>query len=161
MTDAAISYELLAEVSQLQTRYARCIDAGALEDWPEFFTHDGFYKVTSAENHRAGLEAGLIWLDGKGMIRDRVTALRDANIYERHSYRHLLGQPYIAGEAQGEVLAETSFLVARIMRDGQTDLFASGSYHDRLRRDGCGWRLARREVICDSSHIDTLLGLPL
>jgi anthranilate 1,2-dioxygenase small subunit len=161
MKDTAVSHDQLAAISQLQTRYARCIDSDALEDWPGFFSEDGFYKVTTAENHRAGLVAGLIWLDGNGMIRDRVTALREANIYERHSYRHIIGQPFVTEQDGDIVQAETSFLVVRITRDGLTELFASGCYHDSLRSVGGEWKLARRVVVCDSSHIDTLLGLPL
>lgn len=161
MKDAAVTSDLLAEIGQLQTRYARCIDADRLEDWPGFFTDDGFYSVTSAENHRAGLEAGLIWLDGRGMIEDRITALREANIYERHGYRHIIGQPFVSGQENGEVLTETPFLVVRITRDGATDLFTTGVYEDRLRREDGTLKIARRVAVCDSSHIDTLLGLPL
>lgn len=162
MKDVDVTSDQLVAISQLQNRYARCIDADRLEDWPDFFTDDGFYSVTSAENHRAGLPAGLIWLDGIGMIRDRVTALRDANIYERHAYRHILGQPYVDGrDEHGDTRVETSFFVVRITRDGQTDVFASGCYHDSLREVDGALKFARRVVVCDSSHIDTLLGLPL
>ncbi len=66
------------------------------------------------------------------MVRDRVAALREANIYERQSYRHIVGMPAILGEDDGTVRAETPFLVARIMRDGTTDLFATGRYLDLL-----------------------------
>ena len=57
------------------------------------------------------------------MLRDRVSALREANIYERHGYRHILGAPFIVGDRSGAgadavVDSETPFLVARIMRDG-------------------------------------------
>jgi anthranilate 1,2-dioxygenase small subunit len=162
MTDGTVTSDLLVDISQFHTRYARCIDADRIEEWPDFFTEDGFYSVTSAENRRAGLEAGLIWLDGIGMIRDRVTALRDANIYERHSYRHILGQPFVITEGGGDDIgAETSFFVVRITRDGTTDIFASGCYIDSLRSVDGQLKLSRRVVVCDSSHIDTLLGLPL
>jgi len=51
--------------------------------------------------------------------------------------------------------------VVRITRDGVTDMFASGCYYDCLRREAGGLRFSSRVVVCDSSHIDTLLGLPL
>ena len=66
------------------------------------------------------------------MLQDRVSALREANIYERQSYRHILGQPSILHENGGEVRSETSFLVARIVQDGDTDIFATGRYLDLL-----------------------------
>jgi len=43
------------------------------------------YKVTTAANHREGLEAGIIFANSRGMLADRVSALREANIYERQS----------------------------------------------------------------------------
>lgn len=149
-------------IARAQAAYARCIDADELERWPDFFTEKCFYLVTHAEAHREGLEAGMIWADNRDMLVDRVTALREANIYERHAYRHILGQPFLLDEpADGEVCAETSFLVVRIMRDGSSDLFASGRYLDRYDLESEEPRLAERTVVCDSSRIDTLLALPL
>lgn len=148
-------------IGRAQARYVRCIDDGPLEAWPDFFTDDCRYRVTTADNHRRGLPAGLIWADTKGMLHDRVSALREANIYEPHSYRHMLGQPAILAESGAEVESETSFLVLRITGGGPTDVFASGRYLDRyLVRDGEAL-LRERVVVCDSSEIDTLLALPL
>jgi anthranilate 1,2-dioxygenase small subunit len=148
-------------IGQAQAAYARCIDSDRLEEWPDFFTEKCFYTVTTADNHREGLEAGLIWADTRGMLTDRVSALREANIYERHGYRHILGQPFIEEDDGREVRSETPFLVVRIMRDGSSDLFASGRYLDRYLVEGEAVLLAERVVVCDSSRIDTLLALPL
>jgi anthranilate 1,2-dioxygenase small subunit len=151
----------LPAILDAQARYARCLDDGPLEAWPDFFTEDAFYKITTADNHRRGLEAGLIWADNRRMLQDRVSALRHANIYERQSYRHVLGLPLLGSQAGGEAQSETAFVALRIVRDGATDVFASGRYLDRWRRDGQAVRLAERVVVCDSSRIDTLLALPL
>jgi hypothetical protein len=56
---------------------------------------------------------------------------------------------------------ETPFLVVRTMRDGRMDLFAAGRYRDRLQEDAGRLRFAERIVICDSSHFDTLVAIPL
>jgi anthranilate 1,2-dioxygenase small subunit len=151
----------LVAILEAQARYARCLDDGPLEAWPAFFTEDAFYKITTADNHRRGLEAGLIWADNRRMLQDRVSALRHANIYERQSYRHLLGLPLVGAQADGEAESETPFVALRIVRDGATDVFASGRYLDRWRREAGGILLRRRIVVCDSSRIDTLLALPL
>jgi anthranilate 1,2-dioxygenase small subunit len=47
------------------------------------------------------------------------------------------------------------------MRDGTTDIFATGRYVDRYEIDGEVAKLAERIVVCDSSTTDTLLALPL
>ena len=146
---------------QLNAAYARALDDDRLEDWPTFFADECLYKITSADNHRQGLAAGLIYADSPGMLRDRVAALRKANIYERQTYRHLLGMPALGGEVDGAVKAETPFLVVRIMRDGTMDLFATGRYLDLLIEEEGTLRFRERIVVCDSSRIDTLLAIPL
>ena len=113
----------LLRVAELNAAYAATIDAGRLEAWPDFFIDDCLYKITSAENHRRGYSAGVVYADSRAMLRDRVTAVRTANIYERQSYRHIIGLPLLGVPAVDGINAETPFLVLRIMRDGRTDLF--------------------------------------
>lgn len=151
----------LERILALQAAYIRCIDGNALEAWPDFFLDDCLYKVTTAENLRNGFEAGIIYADTKGMLIDRIAALREANVYEKQSYRHILGLPYLISNGGGEARTETPFMVARIMHDGQTDLFATGVYLDTYRAAGNDLKLAERVVVCDSSRVDTLMALPL
>ena len=75
--------------------------------------------------------------------------------------RSEIGQPSILHESEGEVRSETPFLVARILQDGDTDIFATGRYLDLYRIEDGQARLNERTVVCDSSRIDTLLALPL
>jgi len=149
------------QLAQLNADYARAIDDDRLEDWPGFFAEACLYKITSVDNVRQGLEAGVVYADSRGMLRDRVAALREANVYERQTYRHLMGLPAVLGEAEGAVRAETPFLVVRIMRDGRMDLFATGRYVDVLVEEAGTLRLRERVVVCDSSRFDTLLAIPL
>src|SRR5260370_40133002 len=95
------------------------------------------------------------------MLRDRVTALRQASVYERQTYRHLVGLPAILGETDGGVRAETPFLVVRIVRDGTMDLFATGRYLDALVDEGGTRRFRERIVGCDPSRFGPLLAIPL
>jgi 3-phenylpropionate/cinnamic acid dioxygenase small subunit len=148
-------------IAELNAAYAATIDQDRLESWPGFFTDDCLYKITSADNHRAGMQAGIVYADSKAMLKDRITALRTANIYERQAYRHIIGMPLVLSQMDGTIAAETPFLVARILKDARTDLFATGVYHDQFRDDGTTLRLRQRIVVCDSSHFDTLLAIPL
>src|SRR6476620_5388002 len=151
----------LERILALQAAYIRCIDNDALEAWPDFFLDQCLYVVTSAENHKANFEGGIIYADTRGMLVDRVAALRQANVYEKQSYRHILGLPHILRNGGGEAESETPFLVARIMHDGQSDIFATGLYLDTYRIAGDELKLSKRLVVCDSSRIDTLMALPL
>jgi 3-phenylpropionate/cinnamic acid dioxygenase small subunit len=149
-------------VAALNSAYAACIDADRLEDWPAFFSEQCLYKVTTAENHKLGYAAGIIYADSKAMLTDRISALREANIYERQRYRHILGMPLLHASRDGLIAAETPFLVVRIMRDGQTDLFATGAYLDKLAAAADGsLHYVERVVVCDSQRFDTLVAIPL
>jgi anthranilate 1,2-dioxygenase small subunit len=156
-----MSQDALAVIMRMQADYARCIDDDRLESWPDYFNDPCTYKITTAANHREGLEAGIVFANSRGMLIDRVSALREANVYERQSYRHILGMPSILSQDGDGVRSETPFLVARIMRDGTTDIFATGRYLDLFILNGDTAKLAERIVVCDSSRIDTLLALPL
>jgi 3-phenylpropionate/cinnamic acid dioxygenase small subunit len=152
----------VARVADLNARYADAIDADRLEAWPDFFLNDGRYRITTAENVAQGLTLSLMYATSRAMLRDRVTALREANVYEAQRYRHVLGTPLItAAEADG-VRARTSFMAARVMRTGETMLFATGCYEDRVVLDASdGARFAEKTVVLDSRQIDTLLAIPL
>jgi anthranilate 1,2-dioxygenase small subunit/terephthalate 1,2-dioxygenase oxygenase component beta subunit len=144
-------------LTALNAQYARCIDDDRLEEWPGFFLERCLYKITTADNLAKGYEAGLIYADSRAMLQDRVSALRQANVYERQRYRHIVGLPL----ARGDGSAETPFLVVRIMRDGKMELFATGRYLDKVREEDGTLKFAERIVVCDSSRIDTLLAIPL
>jgi 3-phenylpropionate/cinnamic acid dioxygenase small subunit len=153
--------QLSLRIAALNSKYAKCLDSGKLELWPEFFTTNCIYKITTVSNYRKKYPIGIIFADSKAMLRDRVAALRDANIYERQSYRHVIGFPIAETAATGDPVAETPFAVVRIVRDTQTSLFVSGVYLDKIVRDGERLLLSQRVVVCDNDRFDTLLALPL
>ncbi|HET9145540.1 MAG TPA: aromatic-ring-hydroxylating dioxygenase subunit beta [Sphingomicrobium sp.] len=152
----------LAAIAKLNHDYARSIDEDDLERWPSFFAETCLYRITTADNHARGFEAGLIYADTRAMLEDRVKSLRIANIYERHRYRHILGMP-VLGEVSGSgTCCETSFVVIRIMRDGTLTVFATGKYLDRVTvEDSERLVFSERIVVCDNANIDAMLALPL
>lgn len=157
MTDASLHHRLAV----LNADYARAIDDDRLEAWPEYFLERCLYKITTADNHQKGLEAGIIYAESRAMLQDRVSALRKANVYERQRYRHIVGPPAILAREADTLRVESPFLVVRIMRDGAMDLFATGRYLDRVAIEADGLRFMERLVVCDSARFDTLVALPL
>ncbi len=141
--------------------YAHCLDAGEFERWPGFFTESGQYRITSEFNYVRGLPAGTIQANNRHMMADRIAALRDANIYEPQSYRHILSVPRITTEDSSAVSLETNFLVVRTMHSGDQMLFASGRYIDEVVASDGNWYFQSKVVVLDSDKIDTLLVIPL
>jgi 3-phenylpropionate/cinnamic acid dioxygenase small subunit len=94
------------------------------------------------------------------MLRDRVQSLRHANIYEPQRYRHIVSSVLVKAIDRSRVSSESNFLVIRIMENGETLLFASGRYVDRI-VFSVEPQYEERVVICDSRRFDTLLAIPL
>src|SRR6201988_5198360 len=135
------------ELEQLFTDYVQCLDSDELELWPDFFTEDCFYRITSAENYEASLPLGLIYATSRNMLKDRVSALREANIYEPQRYRHLVSSIKIMAE-RGETLdLAVNFMVVRTMQEGDMTLFAAGRYLDQVKRDSGSWKFTRKDVV--------------
>ncbi len=157
----AVGTDVLLQLDTLFATYAHALDDGRFEAWPEMFTDDAIYQVTTRENFEADRPIGILYCEGRGMMADRVDALRTANIFEHHAYCHIVGRAQAWHEADGTIGARSNFTVYRTMEDGQTELFALGRYLDRIEQGAGGLRFKERRVILDSRRIDVLLVLPL
>ena len=60
---------LLLRVAELNAAYAATIDTDRLESWPDFFVENCLYKITSAENHKRGHSAGVVYADSAQCCR--------------------------------------------------------------------------------------------
>jgi 3-phenylpropionate/cinnamic acid dioxygenase small subunit len=153
--------ELHHRVVSLVGDYAHCIDDEEYEAWPNFFTDDCFYQVTSRESYKKAMPIGIFQCNSKGMLIDRIYSMRKANIFEPHRYRHLLGATKITGSQDGVIESSTSFAVIRIMDSGKSDLFLSGVYRDSMKAEGDALKFSKRIVVLDSGRVDTLIVLPV
>ena len=155
--------ELQLTVENLLARYVHALDEDRLEEWPDFFIETGRYRITTAENDERGLPLAIIYADSRAMLRDRVSALRHANIYEAQRYRHTVSATLVERKDGTTVQATSNFQVVRIMHTGEASLFASGRYLDRIRLKGEDGKPQFEEkiVVCDSRRFDTLLAIPL
>ena len=151
---------LQAAIERLHARYAHALDEDRLEDWPQFFTEQGIYRITTAENEARGLPAPVLYAEGRPMLRDRVASLRHANIYEPQRYRHIVSSILVEKMDAERARSLANFLVVRIMQNGDALLFASGRYVDRISLLPEP-RYEERVVVCDSRRFDTLLAIPL
>jgi 3-phenylpropionate/cinnamic acid dioxygenase small subunit len=150
------------KVQDLLVRYVEAIDDDRLEAWPDFFVDQCRYVITTADNLAQGMPLGLIYATSRAMLRDRVRSLRQANVYEAQRYRHVISPSRLEPMDGGLVRARTNFMVARIMHSGETIIFATGRYDDRIALDAAeGPRFVEKTVVLDSRLIDTLLAIPL
>jgi len=148
-------------VQELIGDYAERIDEDRLEEWPDLFTDPCRYLVISRSNHETGMRQGVMYAATRGMLLDRVFSIRRANLFEPHRYRHVIGPTRLKTVEGSSALVHSHFIVARIMHDGATTLFATGRYLDRIDISAPPFRFTERLVVLDSDKIDTLLAIPL
>lgn len=153
--------QLWLEMSALQNRYVHAIDNGLLEMWPDFFTEDGTYTIISRENAERGLPAPIIHCRNQKMMRDRIVALRHANIYEAHGYRHAIGGLVIEQDSPEEVQTVSSYIVVNTGMAGDSVVYQAGVYRDTVVKRGGGWYFKEKRVIYDTSRVQTLLATPI
>ena len=142
------------EVEDLIHAYVQCIDDDRLEEWPDFFTDPCLYKVIPRENADAGLPVAVMFCDSKGMLRDRIVALRKANIYAPHFYRHLVSNTRILGEQGGVITAQTNYGVFQTLLDGETRVYNTGKYVDKIVRAEPLMAMANGRFKCPANDDD-------
>jgi anthranilate 1,2-dioxygenase small subunit len=92
------------------------------------------------------------------MLEDRIRALREANKYNIHTDRHVIGLPRVL---DGGLNVEAPFAVFQTDQEGETRLFATGLYRDRLEIVGQRLKIRDKLVLLDTSAVPTLLATPL
>jgi anthranilate 1,2-dioxygenase small subunit len=149
-------------IAALHATYVRLIDDDRLEAWEELFTDPCRYQITTRENVTRGLPLGLLECTSRGMLRDRIEALRRVNVYEAHTYSHQISGLVATPNPDGTYSARSNFLVIRTTADGEMMLFSAGVYADVIVFDDAGAATFRERIaITESRRIDTLLVRPL
>ena len=114
----AVAPITLAEARALLRDYVNAIDRGRLAEWPNFFVEACSYRITTRENEERGFPLSIMLCNNRAMLFDRIEATEKANIFEPHSYRHILSDSEVVAEANGALMMRTSFLCVRIMNTG-------------------------------------------
>jgi salicylate 5-hydroxylase small subunit len=151
----------LLDVIALHSEYIACIDAGDFERWPDFFTENCDYRIQARENFDAKLPLCIMWLEGKGMLRDRVYGVRETLYHDPYYQRHIVSMPRIRSADAEEIRAETNYLVVRTKRDSFSELFNVGRYIDTIERTSEGLKFRTRECVFDSEWIRNSIIYPI
>jgi anthranilate 1,2-dioxygenase small subunit len=157
--------DLRNAVEELMHAYIECIDDDRLEEWPDFFTEDCLYRVVPRENFDRDLPIALMHCDSRGMLRDRVTAHRKANLFAPHHYRHVVSAVRVTGWENEMVTARSNYAVFRTSTDpisyGTTELYGVGEYRNKIAMIDGVLKFKEKIVILDTSRIQSLLVTPL
>ncbi|MGA7263008.1 MAG: aromatic-ring-hydroxylating dioxygenase subunit beta [Stellaceae bacterium] len=147
-----------AAVCDLLAEYGALIDMAKFDEWLDLFAEECCYQIVPRENFELGLPAGLVFCDSRAMLEDRIRALREANKYNIHTDRHVIGLPRIFDDA---LAVEAPFAVYQTDQEGETRLFATGLYRDRLEPAGQRLKIRDKLILLDTFAVPSLLATPL
>jgi 3-phenylpropionate/cinnamic acid dioxygenase small subunit len=141
--------------------YGALIDAAEFDAWLALFAAACTYHILPRENYERGLPAGLVYCDSRAMLEDRIRALHEANKYNIHTDRHLIGLPRLLREEEDAMLVEGPFAVHQTDQEGETRLFATGLYRDRIVVEAGVLKFRDKLVLLDTFAVPSLLATPL
>ncbi len=161
----AVSASLLLrlEVQDHFERYADTLDRGDFEAWPEFFSEACLYQVIPRENWDRGLPLAAIRCESRGMLRDRVTAIRSTMMYEPRYLRHLVSGVRVSGSGDetGALAARANYGVFETLVDEPTHILQTGYYEAELVRHGAALLFRRLSCVFDSVVVPNSLVYPI
>jgi anthranilate 1,2-dioxygenase small subunit len=149
------------EIEEFHGEYCAALDEGRIADWPAFFTEDAIYRITGRENADAGLPVGLVYCEGRGMLRDRALAIAKTEMFAPRYLLHYVTNLRVLGVADGIVAAQANYLVLQTLVDEKTTIHQAGSYFDRFARAGGHLLLRERHCVYDTLLIDNSLVMPV
>ncbi len=149
------------EIEDLFAAYAAALDSDALEKWPEFFTDDCFYQIIPRDNYERGLPLALMRFESKGMLQDRVFAIRETMMYEPRYLRHLISGIRVTGEDDRGWRVEANYAVFETPLNELSRVFNVGRYLDRVVRDGDALKFAEKYCVFDSLLVPNSIVYPI
>jgi len=158
---AEVSPEARDAIERLMMEYVHAIDNNELERWPQLFTEKCLYQIIPRAEHEQGRRIGILFCDNRGMLEDRVSSMREVNVFQPHVYRHVIGPTEILEHKDGAYAAQTNYIVVRTMHEGEMQVFSAGRYVDEIVIESGTARFRKRVVVPDSWRFDTLVVIPL
>jgi salicylate 5-hydroxylase small subunit len=158
MIDVSSGYMAL---QNLYSDYSACLDQGDFEKWPEFFLEECEYRIQPRENYERKMPLSIMWLESKGMLKDRVYGIRETLYHDPYYQRHIVSAPRVISAEDDEIRSEANYLVLRTKQDELAEVFSVGRYIDVVRKTNDGLKFKSRLCIFDSELIPNSIIYPI
>ncbi len=147
----------LLDVIDLNARYGDALDRFDLAAWKALFTPHAVYRAQARENFDRGLPLAAIYLDGHGMMSDRIMTIEKTLVFAPRFIRHIIGLPTLVGDSS----ARTPFCIVQTVTTTLPEILATGCYHDTFAATSNSVHLAERNAVYDNALIPNSLVYPL
>ena len=166
--------EVIREIEQFLYREARLLDTRRFHEWLELFAEDVRYWMAGRSNRYPRSSKAIAILDPERYVEEDRTredelaildetketlAARVARLDTGMAWaedppsrtRHLITNIEIeAGDSETELKVYSNFIVYRSRAETEEDFYV-GAREDALRREGGGWKIARRRLVLDQN----------
>lgn len=159
--DPKAARELRLEIEEFHAAYCWTLDRGAIEKWPDFFTDDALYRITGRENAEAALPVGLVYAEGKAMIRDRAFAIARTQMFAPRYMQHFVSNVRVVAAQESAIKAQSNYLLLQTLMEGPTTIHQSGRYYDSFARQGGRLLLSERQCVYDTLIVPNNLIYPV
>jgi 3-phenylpropionate/cinnamic acid dioxygenase small subunit len=159
--DLAPGSALWARVQDLFAEYVECLDDDELERWPELFTETCLYQVIARENYDRGLPLAAILCESRGMLEDRVAAVRETSMYAPRYLAHVVGPARVRPGPDGAVAARAGYTVFRTLVEEETRVFNTGRYQAVVETGGDRLRFRELRCVFDSTLVPNSIVSPI
>jgi salicylate 5-hydroxylase small subunit len=95
------------------------------------------------------------------MLRDRITAIRETQLYAPRAMRHVTGNALVTECAGDGMHAVTNYAVYESTLDRTSEVFNVGRYLDRIVVEDGQMKFAEKLCIFDTSLVPTSLIFPI
>jgi anthranilate 1,2-dioxygenase small subunit len=150
-----------AAVEDFHAEYCAALDDGDLERWPDFFTESCLYRVTEYENAAHGYPVGLVYAEGRNMLRDRAVAIARTQMFAPRQMLHFVSNVRILDANDEEIVAQSNYMLLQTLVEGATTLHQAGRLFDRFARNVNVLLLKERQAVYDTAMIANDLAYPV
>jgi 3-phenylpropionate/cinnamic acid dioxygenase small subunit len=140
---------------------ADALDQFDLAAWRDAFLPNAVYRAQARENFDRSLPLAAIYLDGWGMMNDRITAIEKTLVFSPRSIRHVLSAAHVVSETANIVCTRTSFSIFQSLNGAMPEILALGCYHDEWVSSEGAPRIVKRTAVYDNALIPNSLVYPL
>ena len=149
------------EVRAFYDAYYEALDEDRIEAWPDFFVDDCLYRIIPRENYEAGQKTCLMQGDSKGMLSDRVRAIRSTQVYAPRYCRRFYSGLRLVSDTGRELQVRQNLLVIHTLISQPSRILGCGSANDRLVVGADGhMKLTERTIVLDTEMIDNTIIYP-
>jgi salicylate 5-hydroxylase small subunit len=156
-----IALQLRQDIADLYAAYAACLDDGRYDEWPDFFTEDGWYRVVPRENYERGLPLSTMSLKGRAMMKDRIYGVVSTIFHAPYYQRHLINLPAVTDQGDGSFSSIANYTVIRTKRDEMPEIFSVGQYLDIVVVEGGSLKFRQKFCVFDNDIIPNSLIYPI